>query len=333
MKIGMTPERRVQLEIDGGYDKHGDVFVIARPLAGFVSFPVKTFGDAKALEQFIEKFTFFRYVGQCPSWGSVLFANDCFSGEEKYSDTLKGKSYTSEEGKAYVIQLIASGELVVHCTGSWIPPVDRNHHLPWPKSSAKEEFVTVKHQPYTLGPHEEPGYVPPVETSTVLDEKVVPNQNLGGAGGNWQVLDEVADPSVIKQVNDLSCGQACVGMMLGDRKISASQDVIAKLAGDGPTYEAQLASVLNKLDSSNSRQWIGAGVDAEDIETFQGLSSTGSWGAQLWEKGNKIGHWVVVDGLDDAGKVMVRDPWQATKYKMDLTEFQNTWTGYSVWGQ
>jgi len=188
MTIGMTPERRVQLEIDGGYDKHGDVFVIARPLTGSVSLPVKTFDDAKALEQFIEEFTFFRYGGQCPSWHSVLFANDCFSGEEKYSDTLKGKSYTSEEGKAYVIQLIDSGELVVHETGSWIPPGDRNHHLPWPKSSAKEEFVTVKHQPYTLGPHEEPGYVPPVETSTVLDEddeKVVPdNIRIRGAAEN-----------------------------------------------------------------------------------------------------------------------------------------------------
>ncbi|MEX2337251.1 MAG: cysteine peptidase family C39 domain-containing protein, partial [Aquisalimonadaceae bacterium] len=164
-------------------------------------------------------------------------------------------------------------------------------------------------------------------------QNVATNKNVGGAGGNWNVIDEVADSSVIQQVNDLSCGQACVGMILGDREINASQEVIAKLAGDGPTYEAQLASVLNKLDSSNSRQWIGAGVDAEDVGTFHGLSSTGSWGAQLLEKGNKIGHWVVVDGLDDAGRVIVRDPWQATKYRMDLTEFQNTWTGYSVWGQ
>jgi filamentous hemagglutinin len=131
----------------------------------------------------------------------------------------------------------------------------------------------------------------------------------------------------------MSCGQACVTMMLGDRKISATQDVISKLAGNGPTYESQLATVLNKVDSSSTRQWIGAGVDAEDIGTFHGLSSTGSWAAQMWEKGNKIGHWVVVDGLDDAGRVMIRDPWQATRYKMDLPEFQNTWTGYSVWGQ
>ena len=171
---------RVRLKIDGGYDKHGDVFVIARPLTGSVSFPVKTFDNAKTRGQFIEEFTFFRYGGQCPSWHSVLFANDCFSDEEKYSDTLKGENYTSERGKAYVLQLIASGELVAHYTGSWIPPGDRNHHLPWPKSSAKEELLPVTHQPYTLGPHEEPGYVPPVETSTTPDEdeEVVPDSKL-----------------------------------------------------------------------------------------------------------------------------------------------------------
>jgi len=33
---------------------------------------------------------------------------------------------------------------------------------------------------------------------------------IGGAGGRWPVIDEVADPSAIQQVNRLSCGQACV---------------------------------------------------------------------------------------------------------------------------
>ncbi|SER49748.1 hemagglutinin repeat-containing protein, partial [Pseudomonas sp. NFPP19] len=156
---------------------------------------------------------------------------------------------------------------------------------------------------------------------------------LGGAGGNWKVINEVVVPSVVKQVNSLSCGQACVEMMLGDRKINASQNVISKLAGDGATYETQLASVLNKLDSSGSRKWVGSGVDADDIGTFHGLSSTGAWAAQLWERGSKIGHWVVVDGLDSGGRVMIRDPWKGTSYKMDMKEFQGTWNGYSIWGQ
>jgi len=209
MKIGMTPERRVQLKIDGGYDKHGDVFVIARPLTGSVSFPVKTFDDAKAREQFIEEFTFFRYGGQCPSWGSVLFANDCFSGEEKYSDTLKGENYTSERGKAYVLQLIASGELVVHCTGSWIPPGDRNHHLPWPtKPKEKEEFLpVVDHRSYALGPHDGPGSEHSKKTRTMPGGKVVPDSQLSRAESlraKWGHLSQAERRELITQKAEAS---------------------------------------------------------------------------------------------------------------------------------
>jgi len=188
MKIGMTPERRVQLKIDGGYDKHGDVFVIARPLTGSVSFPVKTFDDAKAREQFIDEFTFFRYGGRCPSWHSVLFASDSFSGEEKSSGTLKGKSYTPDRGKAYVTQLIASGELVVHCTGSWIPPGDRNHHLPWPKPR-EEEFLPVVDRSYALGPHDGPGSEHPEKTRTMPGGKVVPDNIYVGSNRGYLDLD------------------------------------------------------------------------------------------------------------------------------------------------
>jgi filamentous hemagglutinin len=53
----------------------------------------------------------------------------------------------------------------------------------------------------------------------------------------------------------------------------------------------------------------------------------------MWEEGSSVGHWVIVDGLDDAGRVMMRDPWQATSYKMDVGAFQQRWTGYSVWRQ
>ena len=204
---------RVRLKIDGGYDKHGDVFVIARPLTGSVSFPVKTFDDAKAREQFIEEFTFFRYGGQCPSWGSVLFANDCFSGEEKYSDTLKGENYTSERGKAYVLQLVASGELVIHCTGSWIPPGDRNHHLPWPtKPKEKEEFLpVVDHRSYALGPHDGPGSEHPEKTRTRLGGKVVPDK-----------LDDIAGSKLWNQKTEF-----------GGRKIFQRNDLFDPHAVDG----------------------------------------------------------------------------------------------------
>jgi len=191
VSFGKNDKDRIQwrLERVGGYDRHGNVFSIARPLAGPVSFPVKTFPSADAREQFINEFTFFRYGGRCPSWYSVLHESGCFSDAEKYAYT---KSYTPEGGKDYVIQLIGSGELVAHRTGSWVQPKDRNHHLSWPKSGTKkEEFLPVEHRPMTLGPHEEPGYV-----STVKTESVVPDtfgDIYGRAPAAKLEIDSMAD--------------------------------------------------------------------------------------------------------------------------------------------
>lgn len=44
-----------------------------------------------------------------------------------------------------------------------------------------------------------------------------------------------------------------------------------------------------------------------------------------------MGHFVVVDGLDDAGRVLIRDPWGGgSTYTMDLSEFHRVWNGSAV---
>ena len=49
------------------------------------------------------------------------------------------------------------------------------------------------------------------------------------------------------------------------------------------------------------------------------------------EFGNKIGHFVVVDGVDDVGRVIIRDPADQTIYKMEKKDFLNVWNGFSVY--
>jgi Papain-like cysteine protease AvrRpt2 len=61
------------------------------------------------------------------------------------------------------------------------------------------------------------------------------------------------------------------------------------------------------------------------------LNTTGSWAAVLWEVGAGIGHMVLVDGLDEAGYVLIRDPWDSTKYKMTIDDFLNYWTTEGVY--
>ena len=37
--------------------------------------------------------------------------------------------------------------------------------------------------------------------------------DLAGAGGKWKTINELKDPTVIEQENEVSCGEAC-GQML-----------------------------------------------------------------------------------------------------------------------
>jgi hypothetical protein len=44
-------------------------------------------------------------------------------------------------------------------------------------------------------------------------------QEFAGAGGNWRVIEEVFDPTVVQQQDNLSCGAACGEMLLKDRGV------------------------------------------------------------------------------------------------------------------
>ncbi len=95
-----------------------------------------------------------------------------------------------------------------------------------------------------------------------------------------------------------------------------------------------LAVALNTLDASGTRFWLGGTVcipGATYPEIIEVLITTGSWAAILWEPLVDLGHIVIVDGLDDAGKIMIRDPWNATRYKMELEEFLSYWNIQAVY--
>ncbi len=53
----------------------------------------------------------------------------------------------------------------------------------------------------------------------------------------------------------------------------------------------------------------------------------------MWDSGDKIGHWVVVNGVDDAGRVLIKDPFNETRYKMSLDSFKDVWNGQAVYKQ
>jgi filamentous hemagglutinin len=155
-----------------------------------------------------------------------------------------------------------------------------------------------------------------------------------GAGGHWPVIDERPDPAVVRQTSDLSCVSACGEMLLKDRGVhTVSQaDLLAQLGA--PAITIRLADALNRL--SHSGRWRG---DYLNVPTMGGgraitiLSSFGSWAAAMREVGAKIDHAVVIDGAGDDGTVGVRDPFEATSYRMTVEDFLKHWTWAAIWDE
>ncbi|OKH30604.1 hypothetical protein NIES2119_30640 [[Phormidium ambiguum] IAM M-71] len=159
---------------------------------------------------------------------------------------------------------------------------------------------------------------------------------LSGAGGNWQVIDEVDDPTVIKQQDRICCGPACAEMLLREQGVNnIGQEEIATIRGT-PVTVPDLTETLNELDPSDLRRWVGGYFlisEASSAEVLEVLMTTGAWIAELREHGVRVrlAHLVVVDGFDGIGRILIRDPWDGTKYKMDKEEFLQYWTGQGIY--
>jgi ABC-type bacteriocin/lantibiotic exporter with double-glycine peptidase domain len=147
---------------------------------------------------------------------------------------------------------------------------------------------------------------------------------VGGAGGNWRTINEILDPNVVRQSCPMNCGADCGEMLLRARGVLVTQDVIADIAG-APSSASSLAQALNELDSGGT--WFGSGVTEE---SFLALNQTGSWAAMFFETSGRFGHWVNVNGVDYAERVIIHDPADGTQYLMELEEFMSHWTLFSV---
>lgn len=137
-------------------------------------------------------------------------------------------------------------------------------------------------------------------------------------------------------MSDLSCVSACGEMLLKDRGVHtiAQADLLAQLGA--PAISVQLADALNRL--SHNGHWRGDYLNVPSMggdKAITILSSFGSWVAALRERevGAKIDHAVVIDGVGDDGTVGVRDPFDATSYRMTMEDFLYHWTWAAIWDE
>ncbi|MFT5434837.1 MAG: RHS repeat-associated protein [Myxococcota bacterium] len=133
-----------------------------------------------------------------------------------------------------------------------------------------------------------------------------------GGFGNWATIDEVSGGAVA-QTSTTSCGAACGEMLTG----MPQAQIIAEAGA--PTPPSLLARVLGLRGG-----YIGP-------PNLHAAMSEGPFIGVLHETGNSMGHFVIVDGLDDVGRVMIRDPWAGgSTYRMAMDEFLNVWNGQAV---
>jgi RHS repeat-associated protein len=161
---------------------------------------------------------------------------------------------------------------------------------------------------------------------------VLRNLARGGASSeNFPTINERASTSIIKQLTENSCGAACGQTLLLEAGIDVSQSRLAIQAGMNHGIKGigvrNLANGMNVV--TGSKIWQGGSVEASD-EMLKALNKQGSWAALLNPKA-KLGHFVIVDGFDNAGNILIRDP-RGLGYSLSTNNFLELWSNATGYG-
>lgn len=137
----------------------------------------------------------------------------------------------------------------------------------------------------------------------------------------WPIVGEQTFENVVRQIDDESCVCA-VGQMLRPDLIQ-QEKLIEALPG-----KRDITDLLDYLGAG----WRGGGLPPGDEEkALDCFLKGGSWGAELTIDNRFVerAHAVVVDGLNAAGDIMIRDPAYGA-YAMKRQVFLKSWTFRAV---
>jgi alpha-tubulin suppressor-like RCC1 family protein len=152
-----------------------------------------------------------------------------------------------------------------------------------------------------------------------------------GAGGNWNIIGEAADPTIARQLTANACGSACAQTLLAERGVVVFQSNIAAEMGRVLCLPEEIRDALNVFDTSGGI-WKGGLVSpGDEAAAIPFLTQNGSFAATLQEVGAPIDHMVLIDGFDAAGLVKVRDPFGGVSYRMTLDNFKAAFNGRVIY--
>ncbi|MBS2008102.1 MAG: hypothetical protein JST01_13730 [Cyanobacteria bacterium SZAS TMP-1] len=142
-----------------------------------------------------------------------------------------------------------------------------------------------------------------------------------GKGGEWPSINDRKASDVVLQTDKESCVSAC-GEMISEGRLKQA-DLIGKLGT--PADLLELADHLGP-------KWTSGNFD---LRLPDALLHRAPFVVNLREhnKGFKrlqSSHAVVVDGVDEAGNIKIRDPQDGERYEMTRKDFEHHWTGEAV---
>ena len=149
----------------------------------------------------------------------------------------------------------------------------------------------------------------------------------GGSPWSWARTPRHSPRLLVKQKEEFDCGLACAEMLFDDRGVSVSSSAL-RASTPLPARAEDLAESMNRVHSGGPT-WSGGALNIRG-EVTHGLvltlsRTTGTWAALLEPLGfGRVGHWVVIDGIDDESMVLVRDP-VGEAYRMTLADFASLW--------
>jgi ABC-type bacteriocin/lantibiotic exporter with double-glycine peptidase domain len=135
-----------------------------------------------------------------------------------------------------------------------------------------------------------------------------------GAGGYWKRHNEKFDSQIVQQINEASCVSA-VGEMMAQRfGLNLTQEKFLEKLGNW-SNSRDLAKVLNQFDLTN--KWLG-GHPPNMLEYTQFLLENCVPICAIFREGNPLGHAVLIEGLNENGMVIIKDPFDQTEYLMNV---------------
>jgi hypothetical protein len=159
-------------------------------------------------------------------------------------------------------------------------------------------------------------------------------KHLAGAGGDWKKINERVSKSVVQQYHPCACVGA-VGEMLTNGAIDQrtlmeamsgnwGREILERWAERGK----HAAGTIDGLARELGTEWKTARHKEahRPVELEKLLRQNRPFGAEL-KTHEAMAHTVVVDGINEAGNICIRDPLKGTEYEMLRNTFIKIWSG------